>query len=608
MSTTLEQTNGQLLGNVSSLSATDSDWLMSLKFRDSAHRTVRDAAKQGDVEGFASALVDRAQKTQEFSKTQRQELLAQLRSMREETQDVETFGDLAKALFDSGLQKAERSVHVEAFIAENSEEAPDSVSLTDAIWLLTLFSAKLDEDSLFSLWRWTLQKGQEWMETKPVCDTEQGFSQLRFLEVCFLMAVTFEDLKGSRSLLKETTHLIRNCVDEATDNDGTPQALWLPTLLDSLSTLGRISTFNTTMQQKLVNKGFGKRLRGLLERTCTYCTHNHMSLSLSDSLLDVSRLDAIATAFMFEKKEGLSRLIKSWQKKNQTKSRPEDWSLPEAVHQSDWSQHACLRSSWNSPVDLCVVTHEAAMPQIDLVIADHPLLKGSWDHELRLDGKVVKSRADWTSTCWFADDEVNYLELVQEIDATTRVFRQVILLREEHQLVLNQAIVAEKADEIESRFTLPLNGNWSQEEDSATRELALFNSAKRVRIHPLSLPQGHVTKANGQLRTSQTELAFEQRSAGSRLFSSIVFDWSPKHGDKAVQWEPLTVAQNGKIESPGQAAAFRFRIGRDQWLLYHSLTEPEIPRTVLGLHTAHETVLSRVTSKGEIEPIIEVEM
>ena len=77
---------------------------------------------------------------------------------------------------------------------------------------------------------------------------------------------------------------------------------------------------------------------------------------------------------------------------------------------------------------------------------------------------------------------------------------------------------------------------------------------------------------------------------------------------KPVDWSRLTVAQNGKLESLDQAAAFRCRIGRDQWLMYHSLVEPEIPRTVMGLHTPHETVLSKFTSKGEIDPIIEVEM
>ncbi len=608
MSTTLEQGNGQLSCGLASNSSVDSEWLKSLNFRTSAPQGLREAASQGNVNDFISALIECASERRVFKKSERLELLEQLRHLREATQDVEMSGDLATALFEIDLKKAERSGHVEAFIAEHGEEAPDSVSLTDAIWILAIYPTKLENEALFSLWRWTLQKGREWMESKPVCDAEQGFSQLRFLEVCYLMAVSFENLKGSRSLLKETTALIRNCVEEATDNDGTPQAHWVPTLIDSLSSLGRIATFNTAMQQKLINKAFGKRLQGLFERACTYCARDYFSLSLGESTLDSYRLDAVGAAFQFDKKDGIRRLIQTWQKENQSKAKVGDWSLPEMVHQSDWSQHACMRSNWSSPVDLCLITHEGAMPRIDLVIADHPLLKGDWGHEIRLDGKSLKSNADWACTCWFADDEVNYMELVQEIDASTRVSRQIILLREEHQLVLNHVVVAEKAGEISSRTTLPIRRNWIGEADTTTRELALENAAQRVRIHPLSLPQEHVVKADGKLFLSEQELTFEQHSAGSRLISSIVLDWSPKHLEKPVEWGKLTVAQDGRIETTEQAAAFRFRVGRDQWLLYHSMTEPDVPRSVLGLHTSHETVLSKITSRGEIEPIIEVEI
>ena len=75
-----------------------------------------------------------------------------------------------------------------------------------------------------------------------------------------------------------------------------------------------------------------------------------------------------------------------------------------------------------------------------------------------------------------------------------------------------------------------------------------------------------------------------------------------------MEWAPLTVAEDGKPVTEDYARGFRLRIGRKQWLLYHSLVAPEIPRTVLGLHTASETVLAEILPNGEFNVLVEVEL
>ncbi|MFN8707370.1 MAG: hypothetical protein ACK50J_11865, partial [Planctomyces sp.] len=68
------------------------------------------------------------------------------------------------------------------------------------------------------------------------------------------------------------------------------------------------------------------------------------------------------------------------------------------------------------------------------------------------------------------------------------------------------------------------------------------------------------------------------------------------------------VAERRKNLTPREAAGFRLRIGKTQWLIYRSLSNPEVSRTVLGLHTGDETYIGTVSSDGDIEPILLVEM
>lgn len=609
MSVSIEHSNGELVADGSANSSGDQQWLQSLNFRHSLVAKLLQDPAESSYEEFVQALTTLPHPADELKKSDCKRIVAQIQQLRESDCSVDAVIGLSTALLDDKLKKGERSALVDAFIAGHGEDKADNVSLTDALWILTVRRQQLETETFFSLWRWTLQRGQEWMAARPVCDPDQGFSQLRFLEICYFMATTFQELKGSRKLLKETTGLIRSCLDAATDNDGTPQPQWLPTLVESLSCLARISTFAEVCSQKLWNKSYQTRLTGLLERSLSLCSPQHHAFALSNTSLDLGRLDAIAAALGESQDSGLRRLIRSWSNASAPSTKKvSDWHLPEETHQSDWASLACLRSGWASPVDQCVVIHDSMSLQLDVVVADQPLFMGAWKHELKLDGKSVRGVDEWVCSCWFADAEVNFMELIQDVGNEARVVRQVILDREHHQLVLNHAVHAPDAMKIAYRASLPFAGDWTVEADSATRELALSTGSVSVRVYPLSLPQDRVTKADGSLITTATHFTAEQQIEGDRLFASTVFDWSPKHARKPVDWTRLTVAQNGQLEPHHQAAAFRYRVGKDQRLLYHSLAEPEIPRTVLGLHTDKETVFAKLTTKGEFAPIVEVEV
>ena len=608
MTSTLEPsaTSVALPGTFDSL--TDEEWLPTLQFRKSVSGELTSAAKESDAARFSKLLGPLLEQRLHLDKDVRKKKLKQLQLLFGATQKTVTDDDpLHSALFDLSLKKAERSVCVDALIAESGDE-PENQSIAKALLVLGLHGKKLRWESRLALWRWSVQHGQQWMEEGPRCDPEQGLSQVRFLEVCFLLSLVLEELSGSSALQKETIRLIRHCLDESTDTDGTPQPPWIPDLSETLSVLARLTLVSDLSGSKLWNKEFRVRLNGLLERAASFAVSQHYTFRQSLAMINQDCLTASAQ-IISGADSGLARYFKSLSGSSSRQNKQmSDWTLPEHSHQSDWAKVACLRSGWGAPVDQAVVAFDSTVPQLDIVAASVPFASGGWSASLKVDGQEVHLDENWACTCWFSDEEVHFVELVQELGSSCRLVRQITQLRDENQMILTQAVHAPGARQLEQTSSMSLCGTWEYARDSVTREIALFQENQRVRIYPVSLPQDRVVGASGDFAVSDGVLISNQTSHQERACSAIVLDWSKKRINKSVDWSQLTIAEDGQIQQPDQAVGYRWRVGRQQWLLYHSLQEPDIPRTVMGLHTPHETVLAKLTSKGEIEPIVEVEI
>ncbi|MEW4489846.1 hypothetical protein AB1L42_17315 [Thalassoglobus sp. JC818] len=612
MSATLESSNGHLPPGTSAFEPADGEWLQSISFRGGATRGLGNAAKKGDLEEF-SRIMKEDLLSLAMKKRERKELQKDLRTLwpNASTSD-EPEGAWERILFGKLKRKSEVAAEIHARIAENLDSDTNFQSLCSAIWILSLKVDVLSTEALIDLWRWVVQQGQSWLENKPEVDPDQALSQLPFLETVFMLAVSLRDLKGAKKLQKEVVGLIRMCIDETSDNDGTPQPQWIPGIVDSLCCLARMSLFARVHGERLWNESILTRLHSLLERVISLCTPNRIAFSGAEREGDVRedfiRLRTVLAAVDYQDGEGLDRYLKGLAIGKSLSAIRSEWELPEETFQSDWAMVANLRSSWKSPIDQCVVIHDSKTLSLDVVAADIPIFRGKWEADLQVDGKSVESDEQWTCTCWFEDAEVDFMELVQDGPDGTKLMRQVILLRQDHQLILNQSVRANEAKSLAFRSTIPIAASYEVEADSATREVALLAQGQRIRVLPISVPQERTQKALGFASVEEGKLVVEQSSEASRLFVSTVFDWAPKRHFRPVEWNQLTVVQDGKIESQQDAFGARFRIGRNQWLMYHSLEEPNIPRTVLGMHTNYETSFSRFTSKGEIDPIVEVEI
>ena len=60
------------------------------------------------------------------------------------------------------------------------------------------------------------------------------------------------------------------------------------------------------------------------------------------------------------------------------------------------------------------------------------------------------------------------------------------------------------------------------------------------------------------------------------------------------------------IVPPEDAVGYRVQVGKQQWLLYRSLSDPAI-RTVLGQNLMHDLYVARLYGEDKVDSLIEIE-
>jgi hypothetical protein len=276
------------------------------------------------------------------------------------------------------------------------------------------------------------------------------------------------------------------------------------------------------------------------------------------------------------------------------------------VGQSDWARLAYLRSDWTPTADTIVVAHHQTRPTIDLSALGVPLLKGSWEMEVRVDNERVAFPPEWSCSCWYSDSDCDYLELSAKLAPPLHVERQILLARQARFAILADAVSGAGSSSIDLLSRLPLATDVKATADAPTRECVLSRTGVAARAFPLSLPRNRVNSAAGTLAPQGADLELSVSSRGG-LFAPIVLDWAPWRQDVDADWRVLTVTQDAVPLASDAAVGTRLRVGAYQMLVYRSFVKSEIPRAVLGLHTSHETVIGRFTAAGNVDPILLVE-
>lgn len=584
-----------------------------ITWRSEAPATLRSAAKEADEAAFVKELHRHWFSMPEHkggTKRSQRALMASLWKVAPggETTEPAAFPAIADAVISGDFPDD---------LAELLLDRHDAAALLAGLACLWGATRRITPELFATVWGTVWENATELLDATPVDfdGTDEQFVTLLIetAEIPFTVGATYSQLKGSRKRLKQGAKRLSEALEALTDTDGTPHAAQLPQLTAILASFGRATWIAEQVGVKLWNKREVERLVGLCGRAASLCTPGHHAFSTVESVDAIAVVDALAATVDLERKGALRRRLQEWAETNgavpkKSRARGGDWSLPEASHQSDWASWASLRSGWDGSVDACLVDYHQPEPGLDLVLAGIPILTGSWSTLLRWNGKSVAVQDSWSCVCWFSDEEAEFIELEQSLDPGLTVVRQVLLARQDRCLLLSDSVRATEPGSLEYATRWELASDFEVARDTATREWALVHPDVRVRLFPIGLPQPRVEKANGALTCTQSDLSLSvQADATKGCRMPLLLSWAPSRDSDPVEWKSLTVAEDGQIQLPDAAAAARIRIGRKQWLSYHSMQPAQVGRTVLGVHTEHETVFGRISRQGEFDPLLQVE-
>src|SRR5690606_25549439 len=158
---------------------------------------------------------------------------------------------------------------------------------------------------------------------------------------------------------------------------------------------------------------------------------------------------------------------------------------------------------------------------------------------------------------------------------------QALLSRDDHWLILADCVSTPDDRRIDyvSRLKLPQDVAGSADRD--TREVRIAGRNVSARVFPTALPQDRAHGTSGSLTVNDDgTLTLRQTSLGG-IFSPILIDWSPRRRKAHVDWRTLTVTENGRKLSSGEASGHRLRVGERQLVIYHSLRKGFYTRAVL---------------------------
>ncbi|MHB8970611.1 MAG: hypothetical protein ACYC3X_07865 [Pirellulaceae bacterium] len=279
--------------------------------------------------------------------------------------------------------------------------------------------------------------------------------------------------------------------------------------------------------------------------------------------------------------------------------------LASSAH-SEWGEICVMRSKWSrkSPQFTCLFHGDRLRGE--LTTDGRTLWSGNTTPTVRVDDRPLELRSEWTETCWFTDEDVDYLELEVDCQDGWQIQRQMLLAREDRFLLIADAVLGPQPAAIEYQVRFPCAKDIHFDPAGETREGVLGNHRKISAVLPLSLPEWRAAPANGSLQTDGDALQLAIAEKSQRLYVPLLFDLAPPRVSKRRTWRQLTVAEHLASQPRDVAVGYRVQLGNTQWLFYRSLA-PRSNRSVLGQNVSNEFVAARFDRDGGLEELIEIE-
>lgn len=619
----------------------DAEFLERIAWRQTAASLLKDTAQTGDVEAFGELLRQRlhllsprgrngtSQRkladphpvTWSWSASAEPSRLEALRTLREAIRKKRT----GKKMRSQGRKRSRKKRYgrLETLFdrwTDRLGEAP--LSPVETLLLFDLLTHQTDwipAGLCWRLWRVALTAAVGLEHSDPLENSIDATPDQRLLiegEIPWQAGLLFSAVKGAARLRRHGRETLRRDLLERTDTDGTPAADLLERFPFWLAPLVRAACAADRFGEKLWDGESAGRFRLLIGVMAPLCRSNgRMALGNGFDIDALPLLTAAASLAGWKKKSPPMRYLSHLKTERRgvrlDRSKSRGWGTSELeapVTQSDWAQLACLRSDWSPLADVLIVAHHRHSPQIDLSVLGRPLLSGVWDLAVRIDGEPLEMNAAWSCVCWFSDADADYLELQQiEGDQGPRIERQVLLSRTDRFALLADTVSVPGDARIDYCSRLPLCDGIDSRPDRPTRECVLKGGGVRARVFPLALPSDRAIGTAGTFEPAENGLLELRQTAVGGLYAPLVLDWHPARKKSAADWRTLTVTEQGTVVGSQQASGHRLRVGDQHLFVYHALENTNVPRAILGQHTAHETLIGTLDETGDVEPILLVE-
>lgn len=272
-------------------------------------------------------------------------------------------------------------------------------------------------------------------------------------------------------------------------------------------------------------------------------------------------------------------------------------SLQSTVLRTDWSPTAVqIAVDWSQPAIRC-----------EFAIGRDVVASGPMTSRVTMNGRECPVVDEWREVCWISDEEADYLELETTLADGLRLQRQFILLRRDGLAYMADAVLNRDRADIECEWSLPTvpTMKWTQAEE--TRDVQAAFGRRNFLVLPAALPEWRAERADGEVTADERGLSLRQSARESvALYAPLCLIVDSRRARRECTWRRLTIGENLQIQPADKAVGFRLQAGREQWLVYRSLT-PRANRTVLGVNLQTNFLFSRFKPDGDSDTLIEVE-
>ncbi len=429
-------------------------------------------------------------------------------------------------------------------------------------------------------------------------------TQLLFGELPLALAYSFAELEDCRTLAEVGRRTLGQGAAELLDGEGLLHASHLHLLRPLLACWTRCKALGQELAGGGWNEEAERQYPGMVQHALRLSRANGQPVF---ALPESPRWNAslLKAALRLADDRTTERLFRLTENRSSRKTRRKD--LPSPAFEGEWAGLAVLRPDWQRSSPRLTVAYGGRQMLMELSVGPKCLWSGGWDVEVRLNGRPLTMLGNWEQVCWESDDDVDYLELSVRLADEVTVERHILLARKERLLFLADAALGIQPGTFEYRGTLPLDGFSTFQGEAETREgTLLLGQDARARVLPLALNEWRSARSHGNLQATAEGLELLQTAEGECLFAPLFFDLDAARLRKEATWRQLTVGQTREIVAPEVAVGYRVQAGKSQWLVYRSLSPPDI-RTVLGKNLMHEFLVGKFLPNGKVETLLEIE-